>query len=318
MAVLLNSILSLNNSNSVLRSSNKTLEMLTEKGTEYDATIDDVSARGLADVYNYLTLSLNNISQYTSECIIHNNNLTSQQTAITDIQKLIADFSSIDSNPSKHNLNAQTDSILNSLEEILNRQDINGKYIFGGDNNGDKPINVDLQTTSNLGSKNEILYNYTNSSNVDVNLVEGIVVSDGGHVVKISNLSAAHEAIGSFIAVLNISKKNPYPGGLDATGNAIPHDENAKRNAIQKLLDASRKGLEELSCNVQVNLKVIKEAQGYNTFLTKNVKENLYGDMFHMQSNEWAKNYKNEILSCKAIMLSLSQWQSLVDWFIKL
>lgn len=102
--------------------------------------------------------------------------------------------------------NQACDRALAAIGKVLNIQDDEGRYIFGGVSSNDQPC-VDLTAFSNLDSAGNILNNYTTAT---PNL-KTITVADGVEIQV--GLDASNQAFATLIGAIN---------RLKASANAVP------------------------------------------------------------------------------------------------
>ena len=209
----------------------------TLDNSKYDSRASFQEA-GFDREYDKLQGILSRVNVYGTTTTLSESQLTTKQAALQDIRKIVADFKGDTSQEVIFGEGTTKDvnEALNKIATVLNRK-VDGKYVFGGKNNNQPPVQIDITT---LSSQN--LDTFTN-----VNQAANLVQVSDSLTVDINMVTA--KDVQPLIAALIMYKS---AGGI----------ENAQQ--IQLAFDGALKSQGLLETNVATALNQVTAAKAEN------------------------------------------------------
>ncbi len=230
----------------------------------------DLQDAGLDRQYDQLQAKLARVEIYDITSSLAQSKITSKKLALQDIRAIITKFQADSSNiaeiaPTKEEL---ANEALKNIVSILNRKE-DGKYIFGGKNNNQPPVQLDITTLTldNIDDFTNVVpsENVTKISEtyqVDLNMVNATNVQD---LIK---------------ALITYKEVDGEPGRIQT----------------QTAIESGLKNHAKLETSVEIALKEIDSAQKENVATKASARQEIVSD-FTMNVLESTNNMKSAMTS---------------------
>ena len=179
-----------------------------------------------------------------------------QDTQLTSLSSLTTQLNTAISTAISSNdpstLMSQVQSVFNQAVSILNSQDANGAYIYGGGNDSTPPVSV--SSLSQLGSLSSIANAFTNGNNV-----KGVQVADGQTVTY--GVTASSVATGLMQELQKIAQFDQGSNGNFTTSSAVSGAQNTFLTGELSSLTSVASNLNNATAQNGDNYAALKNAQ---------------------------------------------------------